>query len=442
MKAIHINKIKKILVYVLIFFLFLICFATINNFITDNYWNYGFGYNIVKGMVPYRDFNVILFPLSLFLSAGFMKILGTKLIVYYIYSSLIATLIVYLVCSLGKKNIALIIIFFMILFETGGYNYLSLLMLFLLIYLEEKKKNDFLIGLVLGLAFVTNQKLILLVIPTLFLKDFSRIMTRFKAFIVPVQIMLLYLFANSALYKFIDYTFLGLFDFGNKNSHFDFIFLFEMVIILYLVFKYLKSKDKKVLYCLCFQVIAIPIFDPYHVSVGLIPFIFCACNIKKKSLLLVNSIFFILLYFVIIGRVYTFSHDDILSIDLDSKSNYFLTLKSQKVERYSSTFLNYYYNSPYKVYFLSGDAYYFKLRGGLPIDQFDLVSNGNNGYNGTKKVEEEIKKVKEAAMIVCAISSEYDKYNQTNHQVIKFIQNNYELIDDLGYDCKVYKIVN
>ena len=40
----------------------------------DEVWCYGFAYNISKGLVPYRDFNMIITPLYSFAGSLFIKI--------------------------------------------------------------------------------------------------------------------------------------------------------------------------------------------------------------------------------------------------------------------------------------------------------------------------------------------------------------------------------
>ena len=77
----------------------------------------------------------------------------------------------------------------------------------------------------------------------------------FITFIIPLLIFLLYLYMHDALYHFINYCFLGLFDFGTNNAVYIFL-IFEIPIIIYLVVKLLKSRflDKKIFYILMFQI--------------------------------------------------------------------------------------------------------------------------------------------------------------------------------------------
>lgn len=58
----------KLLLLFAIFFMISFCygvfFLPLNG---DEIWNYGFSYNIAKGLVIYRDFNVMVTPLYFFL---------------------------------------------------------------------------------------------------------------------------------------------------------------------------------------------------------------------------------------------------------------------------------------------------------------------------------------------------------------------------------------
>ena len=49
--------------------------------VDDELYNYGFSYNIINGLVPYKDFNMIIPPLFSYLYALIMNLFGTKLII-------------------------------------------------------------------------------------------------------------------------------------------------------------------------------------------------------------------------------------------------------------------------------------------------------------------------------------------------------------------------
>ena len=99
-----INKIRmekyQILELIIICILTLIFNLVCLTITGDEIWNYGFAYNIATGLIPYKDFNMIITPLFPILGAIFLSIFGKNLIVYHIFNALICTTIF----SFIKKN--------------------------------------------------------------------------------------------------------------------------------------------------------------------------------------------------------------------------------------------------------------------------------------------------------------------------------------------------
>ena len=61
------KKVHKCLIIILLFIIFLLFNLIISPLNLDEIWSYGFSYNISKGVVIYRDFNVLQTPLYFFL---------------------------------------------------------------------------------------------------------------------------------------------------------------------------------------------------------------------------------------------------------------------------------------------------------------------------------------------------------------------------------------
>ena len=55
----------------------------------DEIWQYSFAKNILSGLVPYRDFNMITTPLFSFLGAIILKIVANELIIMRVYNFII-----------------------------------------------------------------------------------------------------------------------------------------------------------------------------------------------------------------------------------------------------------------------------------------------------------------------------------------------------------------
>ena len=71
-------KIKEIVPYVFLFVFLLFVSLITTTFGNDEVWNFGFAKNIYEGLVPYKDFNMIVPPLyPLLMSVPFL-FLGTS----------------------------------------------------------------------------------------------------------------------------------------------------------------------------------------------------------------------------------------------------------------------------------------------------------------------------------------------------------------------------
>ena len=82
------KKKRLIIGSILLFFLFLgtALFCTV--FGCDEIWNYGFAVSIYKGLVPYRDFNMVITPFYPFLMSLPFHIFGINELVLQITNSL------------------------------------------------------------------------------------------------------------------------------------------------------------------------------------------------------------------------------------------------------------------------------------------------------------------------------------------------------------------
>ena len=57
------NNKNYILELILIFIVTILFNLFINGLTNDEVWNYGFAYNISNGLIPYKDFNMLITPL-------------------------------------------------------------------------------------------------------------------------------------------------------------------------------------------------------------------------------------------------------------------------------------------------------------------------------------------------------------------------------------------
>ena len=85
------NNLKKISKFLLIFFIILIfnlIFSPING---DEVWNYGFANNLYQGLIPYKDFNMVLTPFYPFLMSIPFYVFGSNMLIFHITNALLIT---------------------------------------------------------------------------------------------------------------------------------------------------------------------------------------------------------------------------------------------------------------------------------------------------------------------------------------------------------------
>ena len=438
---------KTILFYFFVFILFLYSFLAIHFTILDCYWNYGVAYNIANGLLPYRDFNLLTLPLAPMIMSIFFKLFTPKMIVFFILNSICMTLIVFLSSKL-EKSTTLIVLFILINFGGTSYNLLILIFILLLLLLEKNKKNDFLIGIIVGLSILTKQVLVLLIIPMLIGKKKNSIIKRIMGLIIPAQFFLLYLIKNDIFIECLDYALFGIFDFGGNNSNLTIYTIIGAVAVLYLLWNYIKTKNILYLYAMCFMIIAAPLFDRFHLSYASIPLIILCCGSKQKIERFVNILFsnFILLFLVLAS--YNQLVGENIFIETNYKSNYFLVTQIKGSIEYGKDISAFYYKNieEYDIYFIDDCIYYVKLKYNIPINKFDMVLYGNNGFNGNKKLIDEIKNMNEKTLFL--IDERFLKerkentFLQTNFELMEFVANNYKKVGSIIDGYNVYEIVN
>ena len=76
------EKICNLLLFILIFFVILsiVILKPLDDL--DEIWNYNFSRNIANGLVPYRDFNMVITPLLSIISGLILKITFNELLIW------------------------------------------------------------------------------------------------------------------------------------------------------------------------------------------------------------------------------------------------------------------------------------------------------------------------------------------------------------------------
>lgn len=431
------KRIYKYLLFILLFVFFLIFNLTVNPLNLDEIWSYGFSYNIVNGLIPYKDFNMVITPFYSMFMALFMLI-NNSLLVFHIENSIIITLFVFITYKLIKEKVFLIlpILIFPLNITFPNYNLFILFLFILLIYLEKNNKSDLLIGIILSLVFLTKQSVGLFLIPvSLYYIGKKKNLKRFIGFIIPNIIFIIYLLITNSYKEFIDLCFLGLLDFGKNNSNFNIFFVF--IVLLVLLILYLVKKHKKIeyYYLLGFISICIPLFDLYHFIIYLIASIivfYMNDNLYVFKPKLIGISLFIGLSFVYITK------SNININNYPNKLNLFeYRYISKKNINYTNEIINYMNKYNNKVMFIGPGAYYYKLVGNKKINDLDLINTGNYGYNGSNKLLNRVKNL-DKDYVFFVDEDELGLGKQTDQELYKYIISNYKKIDKIeNYD--IYK---
>ena len=170
------NKlILKVLKYGILFLFFLYSLTiSYNIFFGDTIVNYGFSYAISKGEIPYNDFNLII-PLFSPLLYSLSLIFTKNIISYFIMQSILLVILFEILEKFLSKKVYILLpltligyplCLFSIFFP--GYNFILLFLIIIIMFLESRNSNDYLIGFIIGLSIITKHTIgIFLILPSL-----------------------------------------------------------------------------------------------------------------------------------------------------------------------------------------------------------------------------------------------------------------------------------
>lgn len=308
-----IEKNKKLIVnisIVLIFgFIITTCYCNASSLNYDIIWLFHTAQKVSNGYTMYTEINTVLTPIFFWIGALFIKIFGNRILSMYILSGVIGGIIVATLYNIVKKiskkdsNILfLICTIFMLRFiyvlGLPNYNTLAIMWWLFSVFLElkntetenhnAKRKNNLLIGILIGLTIFTKQNIgIFIMISSLGCTIFKRfldkeekclkeIMLKFIGVCIVGLGMLLYFVFSDSFGGFIDYCVGGILEFGDKNISFKLPFVYIGVIFIVLSggISSIKNKDKKMSILTVTQICLIPIIYPitnsYHILLSML----------------------------------------------------------------------------------------------------------------------------------------------------------------------------
>jgi len=416
-----------------------------------------------------------------------MKIIGNNFYSFFAYGACILATIAVVTYNILKKktnnnNLIILGMSILLLLFQGTYfpNYNTLILLFplLLMIIEEKRevrinlgskttRIDFIIGIILALMFLTKHTVggVLALAYVLYLCIYDKL--KFKKikwksiimkFIGAMSIVIpfiIYLLITGSFIDFIDLCFGGIFDFGSKNLVGTFFtwqtsFVITILILNLSVFM-IKKNDFKLLLMgilsLASLIIIYPLFNVYHLTLPLIlsttSFIYSLevlfqiiKNDKLKKKINKFCYFSGVILFLIVA-IYMGVNVKSFNPELPTEE-----LKVYKGLFYGKDYfdnivlVNQYIKNKeeegYKVYIMSSNASMYMIPLQRNNNKFDLLLQGNLGYNGEERMLEEIaeiekplflKEVKNADKLNYQESKIIDKYIKDNHIIVDEIEN-------------------
>lgn len=433
---------KKFIKYIIIFissiFILTIYSYFFSEFTIDEIWNYGFSYNIKCGLLPYKDFNMVIGPFYNSIISLFLIFFSNNLFAFHLANSiLISFFIVFIYQKIGFKYI-FILLFLMLFPNIYSYNtFVSFLVIMILILDKSSLKNkDILASVLIGIIFITKQNIGIFLLIIFMISNNNK----FKLlgyFSIPLFLLMIFLLLTNSIYQYIDFCFLGL---GSFIDNF-FIEIPALVLgaitIYYLIYKYLKCKNKVILYLLFFQIIIFPIVDFSHTLAGSLPVLFyILLNENNKN---------ILLFIKTIIIVSVFSQTITTFDGYHFKKNSFLKYRysTYNMDTYLNNFSSYIIEKEKNsdVYLFIANAYLIRLNINQNPSFFDLINRGNTGSNVDIYFDKINNNCQNKSCLFILDSSFFNKSkkNQLDNSFKEFVINNYKYFDVLPSGDFVYK---
>lgn len=438
----RINMCFKYLILFLFFFVCLVFIFTVNK--GDTYVNFGFSYAISKGEIPYKDFNLVITPFAPFLySIGLL--LRKSILIYFLEQSILLTFLFYILEKILNKKVYLFLLGMLIPYPIAmsttifpGYNFLLFFLLIILCYLEIHNKEDWMIGIILGIMFCTKQTVgFLLLLPSFvyFWKNQRKVLKRIIGFLIPIIILLIYLVITNSFFEFFHLCFLGLLDFGNHNQYIEpFYAILWILGIIYLIYRIYKNKKELINYeILLFSSIAFPILDYYHVSLFLLGVVFLFLKDYSLTRNITKYTICVICVICILWTIITkeFFQDPIIV----NYHNFEWTVTSKNYYKDSIRLQEYLKKiDQRKIYSLRGsENYFYKIIKEEPITYYDLPNYGNYGYHGIEKMKRKIEEEKNVVFILDkSLLKETNKNQQYIVEFAKLIKKTSKKIKTIG----------
>ena len=452
---------------------------------SDELWNFNNIYKMYNGFEIYKDTNVIITPLFFYLSEFFFHIFTPNILVFRIFNILnfvLIYMVIYKILRNLKISKELSLIFLSLIFLetfsliTCGANYNFLAILFVLLGINEflkEKPSNFIHGLLMFLIFFIKQSIGVYYIIGMILfeicsKGFTKLniinlLKRLLYFTIFSSILLLIFYFKGILLDFISFAFGGLFEFSQKNFYFSaspnsvviliigiilycFIFIKKKTLLKNLITKNIENNlNLLFVFSLLLTLTIFPLINEAHVQLLLPFYLILICYIfyililedifkDSKNLKLFSYLFTVIILLVCIGRT-TFEFYKTLSsssyINNQNSPFYGILITNEYIEKNDilKSYILEKKNLGTEVLILSYDSGYvvadLKQNNGV----YDLLFNGNLGYNGIEKIQKDLLQKNNIELLI--LTDESDLHFQESLEIRNFIIENFKYKGEL-----------
>lgn len=456
----------------------------------DEIWQFNMARNIANGLLPYKDFNLIVTP-GLYMVCGLiLKILGTELLYMRVLATALCTAIVYMFFKILEQlkvntEINLLstigISYLFLNHFCIDYNFAILLIALICLFLELKniekndffeyrKKYDFTIGILAGISILMKQTVgicfaVMLIgykiIEVRKKEDFKLwlkiALTRGIGTLVPIVLLLLYLFINGIFMDFVNYTILGVKEFSNSVSYKNLFFgnlkilavVVPIIMIMSIIIGIWKKNNKLITFfafSISMFIVVYPISDDIHFliasAISMITGIYLIqimlnrislekINIKVKIFFqaFIDSVLIVMGVMSIFISIYNISNSYYKAYK--NLSNFKNVPVSYSLERVILSVDEYMRNSENECYIVDARAAIFMIPLNRYNKNYDMFNSGNLGKNGIENVINDLDKKENAKILI--VNDNVGLNWQTPIDVINYIKNNYQKIDEIEY---------
>lgn len=430
---------------------------------------------MVNGYTIYNDFNVIITPMFFYIAALIQKAFGNYLIAFRIYSIIMLYafyIIFYLILKRFniKDKVAMVGMLLIVTISmpqiSNGANYNVLAVVFYLIGTllainEPSNKNSVLIGIMAYLTFATKQNvgaffILAIIISELFCyrkKAIKNLIIQAVVCGILLGLNAIILLMQGNFKQFINYTFLGMQSFGQKNitvnslkNTRNIIIYLGIIVVTILFFKKMVKEKKEEYYklfifALMLNFVVIPIINLYHIFLSTIltmvellillnKLFDKGCSdedyekrIKELHLMSIDKMLLIMdiiLYFAIVLTVLNeFLVIKKPIVEKDSTSPYFLCIFEEDIKNSMENVLEYIKENDNTIIFSKDSCVYtpiLKNNNGI----LDLPFNGNLGKESVSALIKEIDKLGNTKILM-----KEENFWQIPEEAIEYIKSNY-----------------